>query len=821
VSSQRLWSVQASSSVRLVVLGRLLFVLGPALSIDPAAALETLRHGEEPARRRAVAELAAEGRREAIAPLLVAVGDESWAVRQAAVEGLAQMAPEALLPALEASLRDGDDAGSRNAAMEIYVRLGGSAVPPLLKLAVDRDEEVRLFACVMLGSIKDAAAVPGLVAALSDADTNVRHAAATSLGQIGSQAAVPRLVEALRGEPWLQYPALHALGEIADPRAAPALVELLEDELLRGPALDALARLAPRDTLPRIARHLLDPDPALRNSAIRAVVEIEQRATASGESLDPAVQAALRREELVTHLLAMLGDEDARNRRTAAITLGWLREGRATGPLLELLADAAVREFASHALVSIGFRERELWERGLAHADDAVRLGTLRCLAWIAPPEGTALAAPLVHDPSAEVRAEAAAAIGQLGHEDAPMLLFELLRDESELIQESAMESLARMSPARVLPLLLQALGGADTDSRVRAAQTLGLLQDPAAQPALVAASRDEREAVRAAAVQALGELGGGPETLEVLRASLEGPSSLVRQQAVLALGRLREPEAAPLLLPLVHADDPRLRFAAVRALGQIRSPVAIPELLPLLSEPRKELRFAAVEALGQIRAPEAVAPLVAALREPDRNLRRAAAEGLGEIADPRSAPDLIVALEDEHWSVRSAAATALGKLASPKATLALISRMDDSDDTVRRSAVLALGELRDARGAPRLILALSDPALQAAARESLRRLGPQVLPEMEQAIAKGALGAEARKLLVDLAGRFEDPAARRLLLAGLEDESPAVRAEAAVALGDGGFREALRPLVDRKASDPSPEVRQAAASALRKLQPR
>lgn len=85
----------------------------------------------------------------------------------------------------------------------------------------------------------------------------------------------------------------------------------------------------------------------------------------------------------------------------------------------------------------------------------------------------------------------------------------------------------------------------------------------------------------------------------------------------------------------------------------------------------------------------------------------------------------------------------------------------------------------------------------------------------------RGFVTADARKLLVDLAGRFEDSAARRLLLLGLEDESPAVRAEAAGALGDGGFREALRPLVERKASDPSPEVRQAAASALRKLQPR
>jgi HEAT repeat protein len=87
--------------------------------------------------------------------------------------------------------------------------------------------------------------------------------------------------------------------------------------------------------------------------------------------------------------------------------------------------------------------------------------------------------------------------------------------------------------------------------------------------------------------------------------------------------------------------------------------------------------------------------------------------------------------------------------------------------------------------------------------------------------MTRGTLSADARRLLVELAGRFEDAAARRLLLAALDDPGPAVRAEAATALGDGGFREALRPLLDRKANDAAPEVRQAAASALRKLQPR
>ena len=71
------------------------------------------------------------------------------------------------------------------------------------------------------------------------------------------------------------------------------------------------------------------------------------------------------------------------------------------------------------------------------------------------------------------------------------------------------------------------------------------------------------------------------------------------------------------------------------------------------------------------------------------------------------------------------------------------------------------------------------------------------------------------------LAGRLEDQRGRKLLLAALADDSARVRAEAALALGEGGFMDALRPLMDLKASDPSPEVRQAAAVALKKLAPR
>src|SRR5271169_2817173 len=179
------------------------------MSFDIKAALETLRLGEESLRRDTVRRLAAWGNPAAIPPLLTAVADESWPVRQAATEGLAGFEVSLLLPSLESALRDHADAATRNAAMEIYVKLGPQAVAPLLELLIDNDEEVRNFAAVMLGTVKDRRAIGALLGALADPDVNVRHAAATSLGQIGSPEAVEPLIQALRTEPWLQYPAIH------------------------------------------------------------------------------------------------------------------------------------------------------------------------------------------------------------------------------------------------------------------------------------------------------------------------------------------------------------------------------------------------------------------------------------------------------------------------------------------------------------------------------------------------------------------------------------------------------------------------------------
>ena len=778
------------------------------MSPDLQAALAALRRGEEAARRRAAAELGGSGLPEAIAPLLGAVGDDSWGVRQAAVDALAGFARESLLPALEAALRDGEDAGLRNAAMEIYVRLGPAAAPPLLSLLRDADEEVRLFAAVMLGTLKEPSAVPALVDALSDADVNVRHAAATSLGQIGSTEAVPRLVEALRDEPWLQYPALHALGEIGDPRAAPALVELLGDELLRGPALEALGLVGDRACLARIAPHLLDPDPGLRNAAIRAVVEIEQRATSSGDSLDPHVQAVLRDEDLVTHLLGMLSDDDPRNRRTAAVTLGWLREPRATGPLIERLGDPPVREFASHALVSIGFHDGEAWQTGIAHADDAVRLGVVRCLAWIAPAgrnraRRAADPRPLGRGARRGGRRDRPA--GRRGRADAAVRAAR--RRERADPGERDGGARRACSPERVRPLLVQALASGDAESQVRAAQTLGLMRDAGRR------GRARRCRGKRARGRACGRAAGARRAARARRPGRAAGRAGGRQLARAPAGRARARAAAR--AGGRAPPDPAARRSRTRACasppcarsGRSATPEAVPHLLPLLSDPRKELRFAAVEALGQIRAPAAVRPLldVAARRRPQPAPRR----GRGSRRHRRPAGASPRCWWRSRTSTGACAAPRPRRSAgsaAPRRSAALVARVDDPDATVRRAAVAALGEVGDhARRRPPGGRARPTQGCRPPRSRRCGGSGPPALPEIERALASGAPDAEVRRLLVDLAGRFDDAGRAPPAAGGARGREPRPCApRRRIALGEGGFREALRPLLERKSSDPS-----------------
>ncbi len=139
--------------------------------------------------------------------------------------------------------------------------------------------------------------------------------------------------------------------------------------------------------------------------------------------------------------------------------------------------------------------------------------------------------------------------------------------------------SLGRTRDPRAAAVLRAHLGRASWADTVAGKALAGLAatQDPAVLPDLLAASRDPRDRVAAAAAGALGTLGDAVASVRV--AARERLEALTREggfrtvlAALGALGRLREPESAGVLSALhTSAPDGRTRRMAWEALAKVQ----------------------------------------------------------------------------------------------------------------------------------------------------------------------------------------------------------------------------------------------------------
>jgi HEAT repeat protein len=156
----------------------------------------------------------------------------------------------------------------------------------------------------------------------------------------------------------------------------------------------------------------------------------------------------------------------------------------------------------------------------------------------------------------------------------------------------------------------------------------------------------------------ALGDL-ADPAALNALLAALGGPDEEgIRWQAAEGLVRLGAP-AVEGLVALSEDSDPDIRWKAIVALGDIGDPRAAPALIDRLADPDRFVRGRAVSALARLGSP--CLPLVLqALLDPDPRVRQGAAEVLGVVGDPAAVDYLLRALLDPTESVRRAAAVAL-----------------------------------------------------------------------------------------------------------------------------------------------------------------
>ncbi len=174
-----------------------------------------------------------------------------------------------VLPVLIETINDKESpyrTGAARAISSIVDAEDAEAIPTLLEMTRDEDDDVRTWAAIGLGKIGDPQAVPALIETLKDSSNEVRRASAEALGAIGDPQAVPALIEVLKDENSLVrgYSA-KALGAIGDPQAVPALIEAIKDTSkdIRQEAAESLVRIG-KPALPALTEAIGTADPKTR-----------------------------------------------------------------------------------------------------------------------------------------------------------------------------------------------------------------------------------------------------------------------------------------------------------------------------------------------------------------------------------------------------------------------------------------------------------------------------------------------------------------------------------------------------------------------------
>jgi len=271
------------------------------------------------------------------------------------------------------------------------------------------------------------------------------------------------------------------------------------------------------------------------------------------------------------------------------------------------------------------------------------------------------------------------------------------LKAEDFLVREHAAEVLENMgmAVATVVPELTDALK--DRSARVRSCAARALAnagpQAKKAVPLLARAMYDREHGWPGKdAAEALGRLGPAakdavPELIKVVSTAdsaykdpkLARHMPYVKSAAIEALGKIG-PEAKAAVPVLLKELRGRRQAAAMVALGKIKAPQAVPHLITALEDQDWEVRQAAAEALRHIgpAAKAAVPALVSELLDPENADRPDMLEILGEAlanigpGAKAALPVLIERMKERHFKGRGSCARALpaierdGKLGMP-----------------------------------------------------------------------------------------------------------------------------------------------------------
>ncbi|MBK9374772.1 MAG: HEAT repeat domain-containing protein [Holophagales bacterium] len=641
-------------------------------------------------------ELAAGLGREGREMVLRALADNELLVREAAIRLAVRVLPA---PRLLTGLASRENATLRTSCISALRQQGSRALPALRRELRSRDPDVVMFCLQILGSMPGEEAAALLLPYLSHENLNLAQAAVDSLGELKSTVAVGPLLELLCGDPWLAFAATLALGRIGDPRATRDLLALLDDDVLRAVALEALERIADGAAARPICKRLAaEESPRERDALLRTLGACLRNAGGGAVArTDPEVAGLLDREGFAQYLREALRSEDASLLAASNCVVRAFSVQRLYPDLIEHLdqepydgptcpffvslpeaegVEAILRTAVSHQRIGVrstamrilGAR-REPWGEPLIldRLDDAeprVVADAIRALARRSPPGAFDRILPFLHHPEEAVASRALEALQatarQEGFDRLAGLIASAPAGAAELIDY--VELSRRLGDARFVPAWLSRLAGAPADLLRSLLRALGSTRDP--------------------------------RLSEPLLEYLEHPALPIRILAIEALGHPGNAGIGPELHRRLLTDR-GCTYHLVRALGRMRHRPAADDLIGIYAGASSLEKIAIIEALGAMETLAAERFLKTELESFDRERQRAAAMALARHFRAGNLALFLKLARSQDWSLRNTAAWALGETGGEAARAALNELSGDRQEVVARTARTFLGRWR------------------------------------------------------------------------------------------------------------------------------
>ena len=334
----------------------------------------------------------------------------------------------------------------------------------ILQQALQSEEAfIRSGAARAVGESEDPALTPLLEKGARDFYPTTRQFSLQGITHLSKKTAKTLGREGLSdSNVWVKSTALDLLADLKDKESIPAIRKLLDspDRMVRLASTYALVRLGQVEYFEELVSAVKGGNVVHRFQAISYLGRIgderslkilkelleeddEQVLSSSLKALGDKVDMELFRPlvKLSLHASPLV-------RRNAALAMGSLPPNAVTKQLKVICDDHAplVKLSAALSLYRLQSSEcREVFDQLLDHKDFAVRASTARVLSDVNIPNRTALLAKALGDVNTRVRTAATRAAGKMGGPEAFQLLIQMLDDPQEVVRAYAAGNLLRV----------------------------------------------------------------------------------------------------------------------------------------------------------------------------------------------------------------------------------------------------------------------------------------------------------------------------------------------------------------------------------------